>query len=287
MIHAPPVQNAMPSQIACFAALRHAASRLNGAGIPLHPFVAVTFDQPLDPHEQVGPHGLRAGVAAPHAAEQTGHQEQPDRGHDQQAGQIVDVLRPEFQIEEIEPLMEQVEQHRLVGLGHAAMPAQPWQQVIQAEAEDQHRPLEPPHRAVHRFRIDPHAVGVEMFAPLLLLQLQLPIGLADTRHGCSALSAPGLLAAAQRMDVQRNSLDGCGIEPLVPVRHHTHVRIGDLGHHVVARVGVQMDVRGQPRRPDVAVALAGVAVTDGAIFGEDFRCRRSRPCLPPACRTAS
>ena len=31
MIQAPPVQNAMPSQTACFAALRQAVSRPNGA----------------------------------------------------------------------------------------------------------------------------------------------------------------------------------------------------------------------------------------------------------------
>ena len=84
--------------------------------VALHAFVAVAFDQALDPHEEIGPHRLRAGVAAPDAAEQAGDQEQRDRAHDQQAGQVVDVLRPELEIEEVEALVPDRQQHRLVGL---------------------------------------------------------------------------------------------------------------------------------------------------------------------------
>ena len=191
MIHAPPVQNAMPSQTACFAALRQAVSKRQRSRVALHAFVAVAFDQVLDPHEQIGPHRLRTGVAAPDAAEQAGDQEQRDRAHDQQAGQVIDVLRPELEIEEIEALVPDREQHRLVRLVDAAMPAQPGQQIVDAETDDQHRPFEPAHRSAHRLRIDLHAVGEEMIAGLLALELKLTVGLADAGHRLSAIPGRG------------------------------------------------------------------------------------------------
>ena len=71
------------------------------------------------------------------------------------------------------------QQDRLVGLVDAAMPAEPRQQVVDGEADDQHRPFESAHRTVHGFRIHPHAIGIEVIACLLALDLDLPIGLAD------------------------------------------------------------------------------------------------------------
>src|SRR5690348_8217296 len=61
----------------------------------------VAFDQTLNPHEQVGPDRLRAGIAAPDAAEQRCRQEKADGGHDQDAGQEVDLLRPDLDKKEI------------------------------------------------------------------------------------------------------------------------------------------------------------------------------------------
>ena len=46
----------------------------------------VALDQPLHPEEQVGPDGLRAGEAAPDAAEQGGRQEQAEGRENQHAG---------------------------------------------------------------------------------------------------------------------------------------------------------------------------------------------------------
>ena len=243
----------MPSQAACFSALRQTVSNDSGLGVALHALVAVAFDQALDPHEEIGPHRLRTGVAAPDAAEQAGDQEQRDRAHDQQAGQVVDVLRPELEIEEVEALVPDRQQHRLVRLVDAAMPAQPGQQIVDAEADDQHRPFEAAHRAVHRLRIDPHAVGVEMIAGLLALELELTIGLADAGHVRSGL--PRSLPAAQRMHVQSQALDRRLVEAGVPGRHHAHPRRGDLCHHGGPVVAIEMHVRGQPRRTLLAIPL--------------------------------
>jgi hypothetical protein len=52
---------------------------------------------------------LRAGVAAPQAAKQTGHQEQADGAQDQQSGQQPDILRPEFQVEDVKTLVRDVQ----------------------------------------------------------------------------------------------------------------------------------------------------------------------------------
>ena len=159
--------------------------------VALHAFVAVAFDQVLDPHEQIGPHRLRTGVAAPDAAEQAGDQEQRDRAHDQKAGQVIDVLRPEFEIEEVEALVPDREQHRLIRLVDATMPAQPGQQIVDAETDDQHRPFEPAYRSAHRLRIDLHAIGEQVVAGLLALELKLTVGLADAGHRLPAATGRG------------------------------------------------------------------------------------------------
>ncbi len=206
--------------------------------VALHALVAVAFDQPFDPHEEIGPHRLRAGVAAPHAAEQTGDQEQADRGHDQQAGQVIDVLRPELEVEEIEALVPDRQQHGLVGLVHAAMPAQPRQQVVDGEADDQHRPFESAHRTVHGLRIHPHAIGIEVIACLLPLELDLPIGLADAGHCLPVMAGEGppstsfLRPRAARRGWRAGACPRAGLRPDPWARHDG---MGCTDHHATLR----------------------------------------------------
>ena len=71
-------------------------------GVFSHALAAVAFDPALDGVEQIGPYRLRAQIAAPDAAAEGVHQEQRDRGEDQQAGEVVDLLRPQLDEEEIE-----------------------------------------------------------------------------------------------------------------------------------------------------------------------------------------
>ena len=148
--------------------------------VALHAFVAIALDLAFEPHEKIGPDGLRAGVSAPHPAEQAGHQEQPHRGDDQGAGQQVDVLRPELKAEEVVAPRGDIEQHRLAGPADAAVPAQPGQQVIDRQAEREHRPFDAAHRSLDGLGIDPHPIGVEMLAPERLLQLA--AAFLDPRH---------------------------------------------------------------------------------------------------------
>ena len=136
-----------------------------GAGGPalveLDARVAVALDPALDHHEEVGPHRLRAGIAAPDAPGQAGHEEQADGGQDEQAGQVVDLLRPDLDEEEIGAPVGQVDQHGLVGHARAPVPAHPGQDVVDGEEHAECRPLDLAEGACDALRIDAHAVGVE------------------------------------------------------------------------------------------------------------------------------
>src|SRR5690242_1591984 len=77
-----------------------------------------------------------------------------------------------------------------------------------------------------------------------------------------------IFAAAQRMDVGRQHLDGHRIEPVAPCRHRAYAWIGDLSHDVFPGAAVEPDGVRQVRRADGAVALTGGPMTDGAVLLE-------------------
>ncbi|MGY4496807.1 hypothetical protein ACVWYH_000734 [Bradyrhizobium sp. GM24.11] len=108
-----------------------------------HPLAAVAFDEALDGVEQIGPDRLRTEIAAPDAATNRVHQEQRHRGDDQQAGEVIDLLRPQLDEEEIEAAVGKIDQHRLAGGAKAAVPAHEGQEVIDAEAERHQAPFDP------------------------------------------------------------------------------------------------------------------------------------------------
>ena len=115
--------------------------RRHPAGVGLHALAPVAFGPPLDSQEQVGPHRLRAEIAAPDAAGDRIHQEQSQRRQHQEAGDVVDLLRPDLDEEEVELAVGQVEQHRLAGGARSAVPADERREVVDAERDDQHQPL--------------------------------------------------------------------------------------------------------------------------------------------------
>ena len=104
--------------------------------------VAVALPEALDHDHQIGPHRLRAGVAAPDAAGDGGDEEQRQRRQHQQAGDEVELLRPDLEEEEEEAVVGHVEQHGLVGQVGPAIPAQPGQRVVDAERDRHHQPLD-------------------------------------------------------------------------------------------------------------------------------------------------
>jgi len=133
-----------------FADLRGAPRR----GVELDAIAPVSLDQPLDPQEEIGPHRLDAEVAAPDATEQRVGEEQRERGEDQDAGEIVDFLRPDLDEEPIEARMRQVDQDRLARLVRTAVPTHERKDIVEAEADDQYRPLQAAVVSADLLRVD-------------------------------------------------------------------------------------------------------------------------------------
>ncbi len=79
------------------------------------------------------------------------------------------------------------------------------------------------------------------------------------------------LATAQRMHVEHDAFDRRFVEAGVPVRHDAHLRIGDLCHHRREIVAVQVDARREAGTAFLAIALAGVAVTDSELSTNSLR----------------
>ena len=131
------------------------------ADVALHMLAPVALDEPLDGKEEIGPHRLRAEIAAPDAAGDGVHQEQHDRSEDEQAGEVIDLLRPELDEEEIETPVWKIDQNRLRWRVRAAIPAHERKQVIDAERDNQNRPFNIAERAVDALRIDFAARRIE------------------------------------------------------------------------------------------------------------------------------
>ena len=118
---------------------------------------AIAFDAMLDPHEQLGPDGLRTGETAPQPSCQCGEEEQRQRRDHQQHGQIDEVLRPEHHVEDIELACRQVEQNRL-----ASFVVDPGQDVEQAQQYRHAQQTQLGKEAVNLARVDLLALLIEL-----------------------------------------------------------------------------------------------------------------------------
>ena len=119
-----------------------------------HARVAVALEEALDRDHQVGPHRLRAGIAAPHAPGDRGDEKERERGQHQQAGDVVEFLRPDLEEEEKEAPRGKVDQHRLVGQIGTAVPANPRHEIVDRQRHRHDDPLDGAERAVRALRID-------------------------------------------------------------------------------------------------------------------------------------
>ncbi len=129
--------------------------------VELHASVAIAFEEALHDEEQVRPDSLRTEIAAPHAAEERRDEEQADRRKDEEAGDVIDFLRPDLETEEIEATAGEVGEDRLVRRSWPTIPAQPGQDVVDAERCEQEEPFDRPKPAEDKLRVDLLALGVE------------------------------------------------------------------------------------------------------------------------------
>ena len=194
----------------------------------------VAFDPALDDLEQVCPHRLRTEISAPNPSGDRVHQEQGHRGEDEQAGEVVNLLRPQLDEEEIEAPSRKIDQHRLIGRIGAAIPTHEWQAVIDAERHKKDDPFDRAISPLHALRINlparnvkrPFIVASRFDRGFRLLNemrerrhftggLQLRVG----RDGGRKMHGQSLLSPAQRVDVNRERLDRALIKPANPGRH--------------------------------------------------------------------
>ena len=138
--------------------------RRPGMLVEAEPLIAVALPEALDRDHQVGPHRLRAGVAAPDAAGDRGDEEQRQRREHQQAGDEVEFLRPDLEEEEIEAPRGKIDEHRLVGQIGSAIPADPRHDVVDAERHRHHDPFHRAEAAVGLLGIDLDPRGIEAVA---------------------------------------------------------------------------------------------------------------------------
>ena len=125
-----------------------------GRLVELDTRVAVALPEALGQDHEVGPHRLRAGIAAPDAARHRRDEEQRQRRKHQDAGDVIEFLRPDFEPEEIQPLVGEIEQEGLIGQAGAAVQSDPRQAVIDAQRHDHDRPFDIAELAPDKLRED-------------------------------------------------------------------------------------------------------------------------------------
>ena len=112
------------------AALTPSLVQRQGRSIQPHTRIAIALKQALNDDIEIGPDRLGAGIAAPEPAKQGRHQEQGQGCGDEQAGEIINLLRPQLDKEKEKPGLSKINQNRLIGHARPPVPAQPGQDRI-------------------------------------------------------------------------------------------------------------------------------------------------------------
>jgi hypothetical protein len=115
---------------------------------------AIAFNPAFNREKEIGPDRLRAEIAAPDAARDRIHQEEGHRGEDEQAGDIIDFLRPNLDEEEIKAPVLKIDEHGLAGRIRAAVETQERQKIINTERQAEQTPFDATEGSVHRHGID-------------------------------------------------------------------------------------------------------------------------------------
>ena len=92
---------------------------------------AVTFNFLLNPEEDFGVNGVRTGITAPHAPQESGRKEEQQRKAKQDEGKQNEILRPDIEAEDIETAMRHIEEN-----GLTPVPLEERQDVEDAEQQN-------------------------------------------------------------------------------------------------------------------------------------------------------
>ena len=127
---------------------------------------------------------MRAGVPTPDTAKKGRDQEEGERRQDQQAAEIVDLLRPDFEEEEVKLFPFKISENSLIRDAFAARPADPRDQIIDAERNRHHKPFERAELSVRQLGIDLVALFIERGRMLRFLPRSTPSARLDERDFC-------------------------------------------------------------------------------------------------------
>ena len=116
-----------------------------GRRIELYTLRALTFDDLLEPQKYLGVDGLWAGVPTTQAPRHGREQKQREGPQNHQENQIDRVLRPQYQVKEIELALVDIKQDRLT-----AMPGQPAQTIENDLGQPDENPSPPRRDATDR-----------------------------------------------------------------------------------------------------------------------------------------
>src|SRR6476469_8866493 len=134
------------------------------------------------------------------------------------------------------------------------MPPQERQEIVDTQRDDQQNPFQPAKRARNRLRIDFSRRRVARFRSIVA-------GLnANVRHRS--------LSAAARVTIDGERFDRHRIEPRAPGRHDSPAAEIDSLHDGGFVEAIEPDLIGEIWRTELAVALAVLAMTEGAVRGE-------------------
>ena len=124
----------------CHALLKDLRSA-PGLLVELDPRVAVALPEALLRDHQVGPHSLRACVTAPNPSRDRCGKKQNERCQHQQSCNEVEFLRPDLEKEDEKSVVCHVEEYGLVRQVGSPAPAQPGQDIVDAQRNRHHYPL--------------------------------------------------------------------------------------------------------------------------------------------------
>src|SRR5690606_16494 len=179
-----------------------------------------------------------------------------------------DLLRPDFDEEEIKPAAGKIDQHCLVWRAGAAVPADPGRQIVDAQQHRHSRPFDTSERAIH---------ALWMYGNALLIKTAFMRGIdsldvMDVNAGGSRFwgrhgYAP-LLTAPQRVNINGQTFYGDRIEPAHPRWHDTIAAVGYRFPDGGAIAAVKPNGVRQIGRALDTVTFTFIAVTHGAVIGK-------------------
>ena len=125
------------------------------------PRIAIPLDPTLNKNEKIGPHGLRTGIAAPHAAQRRGEQKQTQARHDQQTGHEIKLMRPNLDPEKEKSPVRQIQQNRLIRQRCTPVPTNPGRDIVDAQGDNHDHPFQVAKLAINLLGKDRFARSIE------------------------------------------------------------------------------------------------------------------------------